>query len=110
MAIHKNKKLNTKDFKPGDYVFIRWNPHNFNSKNIVGRVVRLRPGDSVGGYDLFDVHYENPLDQAKHTHLFARGFLERATPKELMLLAERHERYAAKLRTLANTLERKPPV
>jgi len=52
------------------------------------------------------VHYKRPSDDLGSTLPFGLCCLDVATPAELIRLAEHHERLAAGLRSLADTLGR----
>jgi len=89
---------------PGDKVIIRQNPHDPRAEGIVGTVMVYRAGAGFGGCDLVDVHYKRPSDGQGFTLPFGLCCLDAATRAELVRLAEYHERLAAGLRSLADTL------
>lgn len=89
--------------QPGDRVIIRQNPHDPRCENVVGTVIRFRPGAGFGGSDLVDVHYKSPIDARGATLPFGLSCLGPATAEELIRLAEALERQAAELRTLAES-------
>jgi len=62
--------------KPGDKVIIRRNPHHAGAEDIVGTVVRFRPGEGFGGCDLVDVRYADPRYGNNHAMPFAPSCLE----------------------------------
>jgi len=90
--------------QPGDKVIIRLNPHHPDAVDIVGTVIVFRPGAGFGGCDLADVHYKHPKTGDGHTAPFGLACLGSADASALIALAERHERAAAKLRTLAASM------
>lgn len=90
--------------RPGDKVIIRQNPHDPRAEGIVGTVIVYRAGAGFGGCDLVDVYFKRPSDGQGSTMPFCVCCLGAATPSELVRLAEHHERLAASLRSLANTM------
>jgi hypothetical protein len=100
----QGKQGQTGRLRPGDKVIIRQNPHDPRAEGIVGTVMVYRAGAGFGGCDLVDVHYKRPSDGQGATLPFGLCCLDAATPSELVRLAEHHERLAAGLRSLADTL------
>jgi hypothetical protein len=106
MAKMQGKRRQADRLRPGDKVIIRQNSHDPRAEGIVGTVMVYRAGAGFGGCDLLDVHYKRPSDGQGSTLPFGLCCLDAATPAELIRLAEHHERLAAGLRSLADTLGR----
>jgi hypothetical protein len=87
--------------KPGDKVYIRFNPHRKDAENIVGTVVEFQPGAGFMGCDLVDVRYTDPWTGQEETMPFGTANLGPGSREELLETAERFEKQAAMLRQTA---------
>ncbi|RLB93275.1 MAG: hypothetical protein DRH50_08205 [Deltaproteobacteria bacterium] len=87
--------------EPGTKVIIRQNPHHPIAVDIVGIVIRFRPGKGFGGTDLVDVRYKHPKTGKRHTMPVNCSCPELGTPAALTELAERYEAIAFDLRKSA---------
>ena len=63
-----------------DKVVIHRNPHQCHAVDIVGTVVRLRPGEGLARCDLLDIQYTNPADGKPHVLPFSADCLEPTHP------------------------------
>jgi hypothetical protein len=63
--------------KPGEKVFIRFNPHRSGAEGIVGVVERFEPGSGFMGCDLAYVRYIDPWTGEEETMPFATFNLNR---------------------------------
>jgi hypothetical protein len=87
--------------KPGDKVYIRFNPHRKDAENIVGSVVEFQPGAGFMGCDLAYVQYTDSWTGGEETMPFGTANLAPGSPDELLAAAERFEKQAATLRAMA---------
>jgi hypothetical protein len=94
------------EFRPGNRVIIRSNPHDPGVEQIVGTVVVLKPGAGFAGCTLADVEYRHPRTDESRIDSFSLACLDLADPRRLIELAEFHEAQAAELRELADAIQR----
>ena len=90
--------------KLDDMVIIRRNPHHSEAEDIVGTVKGCLPGEGLGGSDLIDVCYKNPMDGKIYTMPFGPGCLDIADEGSVVSLAEYHEALAEHHKALAAEL------
>jgi hypothetical protein len=95
---------NNFELRSGDRVIIRQNPHDLRVEDVVGTVIVFRPGAGFGGCDLVDVHYKDPRTGEGRTVRLGLCCLSAMAVEDVVRLAEYHEKRAATLRQLANSL------
>ncbi len=67
------------EFRPGDHVIIRSNPHDAGSEQIIGTVVSLKPGAGFAGCTLAEVEYRNPQTNESRIDSFGLACFDLAT-------------------------------